>query len=242
MLRYLFCVVPSEARPDLRSWEGEGAPLSLVSVDGVAGVVGSVDEERFGDEPLARAMSDVSTLAPYARAHQDVVQYVFERASAVVPLAFGSVHESDAEVRRSLEERRERLRALLMRFRDAQEWGLRVARRRARVAVTAGEAGAGTAYLASRRAELRGELAGDARRAAEDLDAALARASVARRELAEAGADLVLRVAYLIAARDVDTVKRAVLDRGSELERLGLAAELSGPWPPYSFVDRGDAA
>src|SRR5919201_6297038 len=242
MLRYLFCVVSARDAPDLEGWTGAGAPLALVRADGLAGVVGAVAEEQFGSEALSRALHDVAAISPYATMHQDVVQFVFERTPSVVPITFGSVHDSDDDVRRSLERERARLIALLERFRERQEWGLRLARRRARVPVAAGEPGAGTTYLASRRAELRGELAGDARRAAEDLDATLARASVARRELAEAGGDLVLRVAYLIAARDVDAVKRAVLDRGSELERLGLAAELSGPWPPYSFVDRGDAA
>jgi hypothetical protein len=237
-LRYLFCVVPADSAPDLSGWRGEGAPLALVATDGLAGVVGSVDEERFGGDTLARALRDVSSAAPYAKAHQDVVQYVFVRAPATVPLAFGSVHASDADVRRSLEAQRARLLALLARFRGAQEWGLRLARRRARVAVAAGDPGAGAAYLASRRAELRGELEAEARRAAEDLDRALDGVSIARVVLAEAAGDLALRSAYLVASREAEAVKRIVLERGQELERVGLAAELSGPWPPYSFVER----
>ncbi|OLC54141.1 MAG: hypothetical protein AUH85_12460 [Chloroflexi bacterium 13_1_40CM_4_68_4] len=237
MARYLFCVVSVDATPDLRGWEGEGAPLSLVAAGDVAGVVGTVDESRFGDETLARAARDLNTLAPYAKAHQDVVQYVFERAPAVVPLTFGSLHATDEDVRRSLTEQNERLLRLLRRFAGTQEWGLRLARRRVRVAVTAGDPGAGTAYLASRRAELHGELVADAQLAADDLDRALGAASAGRRVLAEASGDLVLRAAYLVRSADADTVKRIVLERGQDLERLGLAAELSGPWPPYSFVD-----
>ena len=237
MARYLFCAVSTDATPDLRGWNGEGAPLSLVAAGAIAGVVGTVDDLRYGGETLARATRDLSELAPYARAHQDVVQYVFERAAAVVPIAFGSLHHTDEDVRRSLEEQSARLTGLLRRFRNTHEWGLRLARRRARVAVAAGEPGAGAAYLASRRAELRGELDAETQRAAAELDGALGAASRERRVLAQAIGDLVLRVAYLVPASEADAVKRIVLERGVDLERLGLGAELSGPWPPYSFVD-----
>src|SRR5947209_191465 len=79
-------------------------PRSLVAAGAIAGVVGTVDDMRYGGETLARATRDLSELAPYAKAHQDVVQYVFERAPAVVPIAFGSLHHTDEDVRRSLEE------------------------------------------------------------------------------------------------------------------------------------------
>jgi len=235
-MRYLFCVVPSDAVPDLSAWRGDGAPLRAVTADGIAGIVGEVDDTRFGAEALARLSADVAALAPYARAHQEVVQFVFERAPAVVPLSFGSVHRTDDDAARTLEAQRTRVAPLLRRFRGMQEWGLRVARRRARVAVDAAVPGAGAAYLAGRRRELRGELGADASAAAADLDRRLAAASVARRVLDEDSGDLALRVAYLVPLERGDDVKRTVLESGEGLEAVGLAAELSGPWPPYSFA------
>ena len=88
MRRYLYCVVTSDAEVDLAAWQGDGAPLTLVRVDGIAGVVGQVDEARFSAETLSQALHDVATVTPYAKAHQDVVQFVFDRAPAVVPVAF----------------------------------------------------------------------------------------------------------------------------------------------------------
>src|SRR5919201_3070868 len=237
MLRYLFCVVSARDAPDLEGWTGAGAPLALVRADGLAGVVGAVAEEQFGSEALSRALHDVAAISPYATMHQDVVQFVFERTPSVVPITFGSVHDSDDDVRRSLERERARLIALLERFRERQEWGLRLARRRARVPVAAGEPGAGTTYLASRRAELRGELASEAKRVADELDRALAAVSLERRDMTEAGGDLILRTAYLVSSSEVERGKRILLQSGERLERTGLGAELSGPWPPYSFVD-----
>ena len=238
-LRYLFCVVSADDdQPNLGGWAGEGAPLALVRAGAIAGVVGAVDEARFGEESLARAMQEVRAVAPYARAHQEVVQHVFERAAAVVPLAFGSVHHGDDEVRGALERDEARLTELLDRFRGMQEWSLRLARRRGRPRPDEDAAGAGAAYLALRRAELRGELGAAARAAAQDLDRALAAESASRRVLAESSGDLVLRAAYLVPREHVRAVKEAVLGRGRELEAVGLGAELSGPWPAYSFVTR----
>ena len=235
-MRYLFCVVPSDAVPDLSAWRGDGAPLRAVTTDGIAGIVGEVDDARFDPEALARLTADVAALAPYARAHQEVVQFVFERATAVVPMSFGSVHRSDDDAARTLEAERGRVTTLLRRFRGMQEWGLRIARRRARVAVDAAVPGAGAAYLAGRRRELRGELGADASAAADELDRRLAATSVARRVLDEDAGDLALRVAYLVPLERAGDLKRAVLESGEGLESVGLAAELSGPWPPYSFA------
>lgn len=234
MLRYLYCVVSSTDQPDLSGWLGEGAPLEFVQSGGLAGVTGSVPEERYDAEALERASADVASLAPYVAAHQAVVQFVFERVAALVPLTFGSVHRDREAVRRSLEAERERLEELLPRFAHHQEWGLRLARQqRARVAVATG-----TEYLAARRAELRGELDAESMRAAERLERELAEAATLRRVLDERRGDIVLRVAYLVPTSRVGELKRGVLEAGPELERLALAAELSGPWPPYSFVRR----
>lgn len=231
-LRYVYCAIASGSLPDLSAWRGEGAPLELVVTDGIAAVVGHVPEERYGAEALERATASVQTLAPYAAAHQDVVQFVFEQARAVVPFAFGSVHRTEADVRRSLEARREELVLLLRRFDGMQEWALRATpRARARV-----KAASGTAYLENRRAELRGEVDEGAATAIRRLDADLGGGTVARRVLDEGTGELLLRVAYLVPAADAARLRRIVIAAGPSLEGHGVAVELSGPWPPYSFV------
>lgn len=233
-LRYLYCAVASSPRPDLSGWRGEGAPLELLVVDGVAGVIGSVPAARYGTRALERATAAVETLAPYAAAHQSVVQYVFERAPAVVPFSFGSVHRTTADARRSLESRREELSLLLRRFTGMQEWSLRVTRRaRARVA-----AASGTAYLEGRRAELRGEVDARAARAIAILDGDLGEGAASRHVLDEGTGDILLRVAYLVPEAGAARLRRTVIGAGHDLEEQGVAVELSGPWPPYSFVRR----
>ena len=232
-LRYLYCVVPSSSPPDLSGWSGEGAPLELVLHDGIAGVVGHVPTERYGARALAKASGSLDTLAPYATAHQSVVQFVFERAPAVVPMSFGSVHKRAGDVRAALETEAERLRDLLQRFAGMQEWGLRVARRDRALRPPASS---GTEYLAARRAELRGELAARARDVVDRLENAIAETAAARRVLDQGSGDLLLRVAYLVPAPLAERAKRLVVEAGPALEEQDVAVELSGPWPPYSFV------
>lgn len=231
-LRYLYCAVASGSPPELSGWRGEGAPLALVVADGVAGVVGHVSAERYGAPALERATGAVETLAPYAAAHQSVVQFVFERAPAVVPFAFGSVHRTEADVRHSLETRREELELLLRRFTGMQEWSLRATRlARARV-----PAASGTAYLEQRRAELRGEVDARAASVLQRLDADLGEGAAGRVVLDERAGDLLLRVGYLVPAASAARLGRIVIGAGPSLEEHGVAVELSGPWPPYSFV------
>lgn len=239
MLRYLYCAIPADRAPDVSAWRGEGAPLEVVTVDGVAGVVGSVPRERYGARALERAMADVRELAPYAVAHQSVVQYVFERAPAVVPLAFGSVHRSRGDAARALAGETRRLARLLRRLAGMEEWGLRVVWKREAPHVDPSAPGAGTAYLRAKRTTLRSRAPDPAaRRAAERLAARLERLAASVRASRPRQGDLVLRAAYLVPKARVPKLHAALLAATAELQRHGLVAELSGPWPAYSFASR----
>jgi hypothetical protein len=240
MLRYLYCAVSEEAELDLSGWRGEGAPLSVVRAGGIGGVLGEVSPARYGARALARALDGIDSIAPYAVAHQAVVQYVFERTPAIVPLAFGSVHRTRADALRTLAAEAPRLRRLLKRLAGAQEWGLRVTWKARAPSIDPSAPGAGTAYLAARRRELRDRAPDpEALRVAERLAERIARRSIAQRPTPAREGDLVLRVAYLIPASRAPEVRRLVLDSADAVGAAGLAAELSGPWPPYSFTGRG---
>jgi hypothetical protein len=192
---------------------------------GLALVVAEVDLDLFAGLEFEETTED-SPLAVLARYHDSVVRAVFEH-EPVLPLRFGTVLESIDAAVRLLGARHEEARAWLDRVDGRREWGVRV-----RAAAQAPEdlSGlSGTAYLAQRRRRLTD--ADVARRGAQTLHEALTgrAAETTRRD----ATGLLLEAAYL-----VDTA--AEHDFRAEVERLtaelGLTAEITGPWPPYSFT------
>jgi hypothetical protein len=198
----------------------------LVGHRGLALVVAEVDLDLFTGLELDETTED-SPLAVLARRHDAVVRAVF-RHEPVLPLRFGTVLDGVEAAERLLGARHEEALAWLDRVDGRTEWGVRV-RAVEREPVDL-DGMSGTAYLAQRRQRM--SAADAARRGAETLHAALAR-SATESTCRDLAGDLLLEAAYLVGSD-------AGHDFHAEVQRLagelGLAAEITGPWPPYSFT------
>ncbi|WP_330276087.1 GvpL/GvpF family gas vesicle protein [Lentzea sp. NBC_00516] len=198
----------------------------LISHRGLALVVAEVDLDRFTglecDEP-----DEDSPLAVLVREHDAVVRTVF-RHEPVLPLRFGTVLDGADAAVRLLSARYVEALAWLDRVEGRREWGVRV--RGAGHEPVNLDGVSGTAYLLQRRARL--AAAENARRdaAAVHQELALRAAESTFRDLA---GDLLLEAAYLVDTGSEDDFQAEVHRLTGE---LGLSAEITGPWPPYSFT------
>ncbi|MGY1735820.1 GvpL/GvpF family gas vesicle protein [Geodermatophilus sp. SYSU D00684] len=219
-----------------------GRPLELVT-DGDLGLlvrrVPRADLEVDPDD-----LSEGGRLALLARGHDAVVRAAVA-AGPVLPLRLGTAVPDATAARRLLAEHAAVAREQLTRIGDAREWGVRLVR--PADGEEAGDGGprpdreelTGTAYLAQRRQALRQreEAARDAARAADRLEQVL---DPHVRECLHRGAapasGLLLDLACLVAPDAEEAFLAAVGELRTELEDDGLALEVSGPWPPYSFA------
>ncbi|NYF55600.1 GvpL/GvpF family gas vesicle protein [Micromonospora purpureochromogenes] len=228
----------------------DGGPVRAVRAAGLAAVVSAAPLTEYGEEALRRNLEDLAWLERAARAHHAVVD-ALSRAGAVVPARLATVHHDDTRVAAMLAERQAELAAALHRLTGRGEWGVKgyvVPGALPRTEATGGGGGAGAAYLRRRRAELTARDQGQriAGEAAAAVHAALAGyAAAARRHapqdrrLSGAPTAMVLNGAYLVETAGVEgfaALVRELADRHPEI-RL----ELTGPWPPYSFVADGPA-
>jgi hypothetical protein len=197
-------------------------------------------DDLTADEP-----EEGGRLATMARQHDAVIRSVAEQAP-VLPLRFGTVLADVAGVRTLLTERHDSALALLDRIDGSSEWGVKVlvdpARATAAPAPTRSDTDAdttsGTEYLARRRAAL-AEVDDRRRRDDEALDAvhaALAVHSVDSLRRRAPVPELPLDVAYLVPdGRATEFTAEAAALTGTLAEQ-GLQLQLTGPWPPYTFV------
>ncbi|WP_236787888.1 GvpL/GvpF family gas vesicle protein [Amycolatopsis sp. GM8] len=216
-----------------------------VEAGGLVAVVGDVPLPAFGEEALHRNFEDLDWLAAVARAHDAVIGAVVA-AGPAVPVRLATVYGDDDRVRTVLTDRATEFAQVLDHVAGRAEWGVKVfVTPVAESRPTAGkssEHGAGTAYLARRRAALTQRERHD-RGAAEQADrvhrtlATLAAGSRLHppqsQVLAGNAGRMILNAAYLIDDDHAASFAQAVAACDGEHDTISV--HLTGPWPPYSF-------
>jgi hypothetical protein len=236
-----------------------GERVRAVTEAGLTAVVGSVDGRTFGEQARASLMSDLASIERLGRAHHQVIACV-AADGPVLPLRLATVYPDDQTVRALLGQSSAEFAVILDSFRGTEEWGVRLYagadEAAAPQAAQAGPAG-GLAALSSLGDRLAGHrepgrpdgdlitpmpAAENAEAVAEMIDRALTGIAIASRhhtaqdprfDISEKG--VVLNAAYLVfsdRAGEFATVARALTRAHQE-----VGADLTGPWPPYSFAD-----
>jgi hypothetical protein len=232
--------LPAEARALT-----DGGPLERVGVGDLELLVSPVRPEQLAiDED---DLSENGRLATLARGHDAVV-----RAAAgcgpVLPLRFGTVVADETAARRLLREHGDSAREQLRRIGVTREWGVKLVRsldaEPASVGPRPGDRSGvtGTEYLARRRRALEqhGEAEAAAGKAAEVLQETLRpHVTESLRRGGSAGSSLLLDLAFLVRPDAEADFLAAAAELGESFAPDGLGVEVSGPWPPYSFVALG---
>jgi gas vesicle protein GvpL/GvpF len=251
---YLYCVVRGSRQPSLAGspsgLPGCGPVRTLGVADGLWLVAASAPTSQYGSEAIQDHLSDLSWVSDRALAHEVVIEH-FTGADAVLPMKLFTLFASDERALAHVRDSRERIERALERVAGCIEWGVRVRlddvrAREAQTAAARWETGqtSGTEFLRRRKLEqdasrnLAGRLRADLDEAFAELAAGAAEA--VRREPAappEAGGRLLLDAAFLVPSpRSADF--EALVERCSvRLAPRGCEFTLTGPWPPYHFVE-----
>lgn len=235
----------------------DGGPVRAVEAAGLAAAVTAVNLDEFGEEPLRRHLEDLSWLDTTARTHHHVIE-IIARHEPVVPMRLATIFHGDGSVADMLTQQREGFAAALHQVTARKEWGVKVYAAppgnapAAQAAGSASESGRtvpdaaaspGAAYLRRRQKALSAD--NDARRAtlasADAIHATLGRLATAVQlrppqapQLSGQAARMALNAAYLV---DEDRSEDFAAAAGSLAQQHpAVSIELTGPWPPYSFV------
>jgi hypothetical protein len=219
----------------------------------VAAVLSWVSQSEFCGPAGEKNLQDLAWVAPRACRHEEVLERVM-RLGAVLPARFGTLFSSTASLEGFMRQQETPIVRFLERVSGQEEWALKgfldqgraeaesLADRRSEEPCRP-SLSPGAAYLLEEGLRLQAREALDDRLAEmcgkllEELNL-LATEIVARRILApqtpKAGREMVLNWALLLPAAAADFRGRIERANG-EKNRGGLALEVSGPWPPYSF-------
>jgi hypothetical protein len=248
---YLYCVVlaPPARRARVRGLPGTG-PIRLLDADGGLHLVAAdAPLSRYGEAAIKRGLGDLEWVSRAAMAHEQVVES-FAGAEAVLPMKLFTIFSSDARALAHVRGEQKRIDAAVKRVAKHDEWSVRVVLDRARTEKKAAQPSAsgtrnrtGVAYLARKKA--RRDAAVELAERARDIVAALydrlgARARLSRRrsasELPVENGPLLLDAAFLVPRSRTGTFRTLAAREARALARQGYGMTLTGPWPPYSFV------
>jgi hypothetical protein len=209
--------------------------------------VSDVPLEHYGEAELARGMADLNWVSRAAVAHERVVAS-FLTADAVLPMKLFTMFSDDGRALRHIDEQRAQIDRLVARVSRMHEWGMRLSLARTPAAAsrrtdTPRLPASGSGYLQQKKA-LRDDVVNRAKRARAVATELFERwsqlAAEARRrpatELSAEGGPLVLDAAFLVPRSASPRLKTAAAREARNLVAQGFQLSLTGPWPPYSFM------
>jgi hypothetical protein len=249
---YLYCLVQGDRRPSVagapRGLPGTSALRLLQAARDLWLVAADAPLGQYGGAPIERGLKDLEWVALRGAAHARVVEH-FARRRTTLPMKLFTLFTEDGRAVADVGAGEARIRRVLDRVTGRHEWGVRVrldaalARRqlRRRPAARPDGARAGTRFLLRKKHERDAAqaLLREGRAAAESSFETLAGLADAtrRRPAAELdGTRLLLDAALLVPADRATAFKRTVRRLAGELRAKGYHLELTGPWPPYTFV------
>jgi hypothetical protein len=221
---------------------GLGKPRLVDAGDGLWIVVGHAPLPQFGEASIARGLKDLAWVSRCAIAHESVVER-WIRAQAVVPMKLFTIFESDERALDYVRQQRRKLDRIIRRVAGRCEWGVRLRLasppapgRPARRPTT------GTGYLAAKK-QKRDTAREQTVRAQSRANAAFttlaSKAAEAERHAPPAGVPsrLLLDAAFLVDTERAEPFRAVTRRLTRDLKGEGFSLELTGPWPPYNFVE-----
>jgi hypothetical protein len=249
---YVYCVIAADRRPRVprpsAGLPGAGSVRLLDVEKGMFLVVADLPLDRYSESAISKGLADLEWVSRLAVAHEAVVES-FTAARAVLPMKLFTIFTTDDRALAHVRAQGSRIAALVKRVANHQEWGIRVVLDRARASSglvrkkAVRGAVTGVSYLAQKKVQRDAtkELASRARETVAGLfDRLAARSGEAKRrtasELPAQGGPLLLDAAFLVPRARAATFKATAARESKTLARHGYGLTLTGPWPPYTFV------
>jgi hypothetical protein len=205
--------------------------------------------DLYGETAINKHLSELGWVSRAAVAHEAVVEAFIDQP-AVLPMKLFTIFLNDDRALEHVQMERRRIAAILRRVVGHHEWGVRVALEanvakavKAKTGTKKAGVVTGAAYLSLKKAQR--DRAAELSHGAQETVAALydrldRQADESKRrsgpELTAAGGPLLLDAAFLVPRTRSKQFASTVVRETKALAATGYRVTMSGPWPPYSFV------
>lgn len=234
----------------------------FIEHDGLFAVISTVSLRDFNEDTLEKNMMDVAWLAPLAKRHEEVIEFVMTHNPAgysvitpVVPLRFCTIYKSQEALFQAVAPHKEKILNFLEHTADKTEWAVKIFcdqntfmdGQDKKISGDTHEPASllpGENYLLAKKMRRMREEAFtvDIQRILSDIHCAVTPHVDCHRFLrcTDKGIhgrpfDMVMNTAFLVEQQTLPVFQVVVDTLAEKYKAHGFVFELTGPWPPYHF-------
>jgi len=255
-LIYIYCIADSPLRPE----EVSGLEtLKSLAFGGFYAIVKSVSPDNFSEENLKRNFSDLAWIDVHAREHIRIISEVMKN-STVIPFKFGTIFNSAESLAGFIRDYSGSLAENIEHLKGKEEWSVKIYCDRPvlnqqivgisddvrNLEEEIQKSMPGKAFLLKRKKVevVEKEVEKIMRICGQSCYDELAEISTSTKinnilpkELTERTDDMILNVSCFVNQEKVNEFLEAVEQSQGKYKNTGLTVEVSGPWPPFSFIN-----
>ena len=232
--------------------------LHSITACGFHVVVKAVSPDEFSEENLKKNLSDVQWLDINAREHIGVIGILMKQ-SDVIPFNFGTIFETEENLKKFITEYSGSLSDNLEYISGKEEWSIKIycnlkviteqidelSTEAADLEKQIMASSPGKAFLLKRKKAdlIENELnrllkiyGQEYFNEIRDLSEDTTLNNLLPKELTGREDSMILNAAFLVLKEKSDVLTSVLASLQKKYQHLGLNSEVSGPWPPYSFV------
>jgi gas vesicle protein GvpL/GvpF len=212
-----------------------------IECEGLVCWISRVDKSAFADD-LPSRLENLDWLAETSMRHQQVASAIAQHTD-ILPARLGTVFLSESSLEADVRRNKRVLQEDFVRVKDSEEWGVKVFAATAKAGSLPEPMKSGRDYLKAKADMLRRPAASETDSEIKKFAEALSRIAVRTADggpISAAQRGLKWQMSLLLKRADrkkLDSLLKKFAEDWAEVRKI----EVTGPWPPYSFVTRAHA-
>lgn len=255
-LLYIFCV--TRAEPSLQSHPGCDE-LFFLEIDGLYAVIKYVSEDDYSEVNIKKRLSDEPWLDANVREHLRVIGLIMLENS-VIPFNFGTIYKSEEGLKQFFGTYANDFKKTLLYLENKEEWSVKafcnkkkiienivvLSRNIADIEAQINASSPGKAYILGKKkkdilekeiSSIYNTLSKHVFTRLNELPDEYRLYAISTEKLSEEDDDMVINATFLLRKENIDNFIALADSLIVEHEQIGLSLEVTGPWPPYSFIN-----
>lgn len=258
---YIYCIRAGKDAGKMKAKGIEfGSGTRPIPFKDIEAVVSEVDLSKFNAKVIkANLQEDAKWTEKNVRRHHEVIAEA-NKTGAVIPMKFGTLYKTKKNLETMLAKHYGKFKKLLARLAGKQEWGVKgyleyekftqILKKKnkeiQKLEKKRSSVPEGMKWYVDRKSDeliagqIEYEVEEELKRIIDELEK---RAEEVRlndllpKEISEPGKDMILNAACLVKNGRLDDFQSLLREITKECEVAGITLILTGPWPPYNFVN-----
>ncbi|MEK9178853.1 MAG: GvpL/GvpF family gas vesicle protein [Patescibacteria group bacterium] len=257
---YVYCIRPKHASALPAKGVKFAKSIKVFPFKDIEAVVGEIDPSKLDGEKIKdKILDDPKWAEENIRAHHEVIDRAFQ-TSVVIPMKFGMMYRTKISLVETLEKYYRKFKSLISRLQDRKEWGVKAYLDHKKFIEGLKKKNKEIQKLEKRRSSVQKGMRWYTERKVDEIVAKELEEEIEKelqylvgkvekyteeirlneilsKDIHEPAREVIMNAACLVKNDALKDFKGLFQELAKEATQKGILLELTGPWPPYNFVD-----